>query len=296
MEVKHQAMAAEKQVTAANRRRARLSGWVLSQSQVTLAICGIVVGLLVSFGVGFLSGVWFQTQAQMVTRDDAIALADGQLDREKTVSSPSPEQEMTFYSSLTSRDGTADSASPPQAAPVSKPQEPSSATASLPPSTAASLATETVQANGDQPQASETRVVETQSVNLPEGGLEKTENADSATLPTATSQTPAASEPSVAERVPPKLEQEASTAPTSAAPFYSVQVGSFRRAEQAYQLQDQLIKKGYQARIGLSMVQGQGAWYRVRVGHYADRSSADKAAQRLQENEKMDVLVMRDSS
>ncbi len=78
--------------------------------------------------------------------------------------------------------------------------------------------------------------------------------------------------------------------------FYSVQVGSFRKVEQAYRLQDQLIKKGYQARIGLSIVEGKGAWYRVRVGRYADRGSANKTAQRLQKSENVDVLVMRVSS
>lgn len=95
MEVSDQAMAADKQVSAASRRRARLSGWVLSQFQVTLAVCGIVVGFLVCFGLGFLSGVWFQTQEHMMPHDDAITLADDQLDRERKAPSPSPGREMT---------------------------------------------------------------------------------------------------------------------------------------------------------------------------------------------------------
>jgi len=44
------------------------------------------------------------------------------------------------------------------------------------------------------------------------------------------------------------------------------------------------------------MVPGSGAWYRVRVGRYADRGAADETAQRLHESEKMKVLVTRESS
>ncbi|ETW99815.1 MAG: hypothetical protein ETSY1_13575 [Candidatus Entotheonella factor] len=262
-------MAAEdKQVSAASRRRARLSGWVLSQFQVTLLLCGMVVGFLVCFGLGFLSGVWFQTQEQMMPHDDAITLADDQLERErKTLSqsrspSPSPSREMTFYSALTSSDGTPESKPKPKEQHVA---DPSAA------------------------EAPSARPGEADKVEP-----DRAKQTDSARLMAA--QSP--DEPPEAASSAPKPKREIPTASAGVSPerFYSVQVGSFRKVEQAYRLQDQLIKKGYQARIGLSIVEGKGAWYRVRVGRYADRGTANKTAQRLQNREKIDVLVMRVSS
>ncbi len=277
MEVSDQAMAADKQVSAASRRRARLSGWVLSQFQVTLAVCGIVVGFLVCFGLGFLSGVWFQTQEHMMPHDDAITLADDQLDRERKAPSPSPGREMTFYSTLTtSRDGTPEPKSQPRtvAAPAPQPEGPRQA------------AKPAVAVLSAQPRETET----------PEA--DKTEKIRSAPLTAAVSPGSSSSEPQVEVPAPSKSKQEGPVASADAPQerFYSVQVGSFRKVEQAYRLQHQLVKKGYQARISLSIVEGKGAWYRVRVGRYADRGSANQTARRLQTKEKIDVLVMRVSS
>ena len=101
-------------------------------------------------------------------------------------------------------------------------------------------------------------------------------------------------EPAVAQ---PEAAQSAATETAAAPgkPFYSIQVGSFRSAEQAHSLREQLLKKGYEARVGLAMAQG-AAWYRVRVGRYADRGAADRTAQRLRDNERVKVLVLRESS
>jgi cell division protein FtsN len=267
MEVSDQAMAAEKQNAAASRRRARLSGWVLNRFQVTLAVCGVVVGFLLCFGLGFLSGVWFQTQGQMASRDDAIALADGQLDREQTVAPPG--REMTFYSALTSREGTPEPTSPLPGAAGTSPSLPS-------------------------------RVSEAVKPNAVEPDTE--ENIHATPLATAALPRSAPSEAPTALPIPPGPPQEGPqqgeslSAVAMEGTFYSIQVGSFRSIEQAHRLQDQLVKKGYDARIGLSVVQGQGTWYRVRVGRYVDRSTADKSAQDLQKNENIDVLVMRESS
>jgi cell division protein FtsN len=266
MEVSDQAMAAEKQQAAASRRRAQLSGWVLNRFQVTLAVCGIVVGFLLAFGLGFLSGVWFQTQGQMASRDDAVALADGQLDRERPAESPGPE--MTFYSALTARDGT---------------PEP------------------TPQLQGAAGTGTSLQLRVSEAVKPDPAELDTAEKIHSTPLATAVSPRSVPSETQTELPMPLGRQQELSqpqgeSLSSSEASFYSIQVGSFRSIEQAHRLQDQLVKKGYPARIGLSIVEGQGSWYRVRVGRYVDRSAADKSAQHLQENEHIDVLVMRDSS
>jgi cell division protein FtsN len=79
--------------------------------------------------------------------------------------------------------------------------------------------------------------------------------------------------------------------PSPPEPFYSVQVGSFRVAEQAETLRQRLVRKGYDARVRLSMVPGQGAWYRVRVGQFSTRVAAEGVAQRLHSQERIPVMV-----
>jgi cell division septation protein DedD len=264
-------MAADKRVSAANRRRSRWSGWVLSQFQVVLALCGMIVGFLVCFGLGFLFGVWFQAQEQILPHGDAISLADDQLEREGPAASPG--REMTFYSALASRDGTP--ALQPQlqavAAPLSAPNP-----ESQPPDPMPVVASQSAQPS---------RLDEAE----PNDAKPDDEKPDA-----ANQVLPAPLMAPAAPKSTPEVPAAVATAPGQ--PFYSVQVGSFRQVEQAHRLQDDLLKKGYQARIGLSIVAGKGTWYRVRVGRYTDRDAADETAQRLQEKEKIDVLVMQVSS
>jgi general secretion pathway protein A len=72
---------------------------------------------------------------------------------------------------------------------------------------------------------------------------------------------------------------------------YSIQVGSFRLAEQAERLRNRLIREGYTAWVQPSQVSGQGTWHRVRVGHFTERSEADEVATRLADQEQLTVLI-----
>jgi cell division protein FtsN len=72
---------------------------------------------------------------------------------------------------------------------------------------------------------------------------------------------------------------------------YSVQVGSFRAREDAERLRTRLVQKGYPVSIQPSLVAGQGIWYRVRVGNFPDRATADRTAQRLATQERVSVMV-----
>jgi cell division protein FtsN len=82
-----------------------------------------------------------------------------------------------------------------------------------------------------------------------------------------------------------------SASPPPDASFYSVQVGSFRRANDAQRLQQRLAQKGYAARLLSITLPGNGLWHRVRVGTFSDRVEADRMAQRLRSQENMTVLV-----
>ena len=206
-----------------------------------LAACGIGVGFLVCFTLGFISGAWWQTQEQIALQADPAALAESQLDREQASASATTAREMTFYNTLMST--TRDAATEPETA--------------------------------TQPVTPKPRVT-----------------AEPSPAPPVT--TPSATAPPVA--APPAAASPAAVAkPAPGTLFYSIQVGSFRSAEQAHSLREQLLKKGYEARVGLAMASG-AAWYRVRVGRYADRDAADKTAQRLRDSENVSVLVMRESS
>lgn len=72
---------------------------------------------------------------------------------------------------------------------------------------------------------------------------------------------------------------------------YSIQVGSFRLAEQAERLRNRLTREGYTAWVQPSQVSGQGTWYRVRVGHFAERSEANEVAERLAAQEQLTILI-----
>jgi cell division protein FtsN len=77
---------------------------------------------------------------------------------------------------------------------------------------------------------------------------------------------------------------------------FSVQAGSFRTAQQAERLQRSLARKGYQAQVQVfTTPDGKESWYRVRVGGFADRSAADRAAQRLTTQEKIPAIVASES-
>ncbi len=76
---------------------------------------------------------------------------------------------------------------------------------------------------------------------------------------------------------------------------YSIQVGSFRLAEQAERLRNRLRKEGYATWVQPSQVPGQGTWYRVRVGRFTERSAADEVADRLAAQEQLAILIAAES-
>ena len=263
--------------SAGGRKRSRFSGGVASQFQVALGLLGVLACLLLVFGVGFLFGLWYQANEPIMTHDDAVTLAEEQL--RQTDLPPSSQPEMTFYSTLTTPD--ASETPPPAEAPQGSDSEPLGQTPEplLP------------DARLDVPegQGPPNGVVETKVTGIqPEAPVTEvplaSEPTESTPPVTQTPETPA--RPAQAETPP--------TVPDSE--YYSVQVGSFRLAEQAQHLKQQLVDKGYAARTQLTMVPGKGAWYRVRVGKFGAREEADQTAQRLRSQERMDVLVTKESS
>lgn len=65
---------------------------------------------------------------------------------------------------------------------------------------------------------------------------------------------------------------------------YLLQVGSFRRLEDADRLKARLALMGLQSSIQTVSIDGTETWHRVRVGPYTGRSDLDRARATLKEN------------
>lgn len=112
------------------------------------------------------------------------------------------------------------------------------------------------------------------------------------TAPAAATPTPkVVAAASVAPKPAPRERQPAAAGKATSREDYSVQVGSFGSSEQAERLRTNLAQKGYPVRVQLSEVPGQGMRYRVRVGNYADRASADQSAHHLTAQEQVPAIV-----
>jgi cell division septation protein DedD len=71
-----------------------------------------------------------------------------------------------------------------------------------------------------------------------------------------------------------------------------VQVGSFRYRDEAELLHQRLRQKGYLVHIYPAAVPGKGLVYRVHVGSFLDRATADQTAQRLATQERVTGIVV----
>ena len=79
---------------------------------------------------------------------------------------------------------------------------------------------------------------------------------------------------------PPSIARSASTPPAT----YLVQVGSFRRTEDAERLKAQLALLGFEAKIVKAKINAQDTRYRVRSGPYAGKDALNSARARLADN------------
>lgn len=73
----------------------------------------------------------------------------------------------------------------------------------------------------------------------------------------------------------------------------TIQVASLKNAKRARQVIAHLRGKGYDAYEVTTGTPGKGAYYRVRVGHFADSSEAGRVAARLRQD-KLETLILRE--
>lgn len=72
---------------------------------------------------------------------------------------------------------------------------------------------------------------------------------------------------------------------------YTIQVASFPAAQDAENFARRLKEKGYDAYVVTGEVPQKGTWYRVRIGHYPDRATAQQSATPLSASEKLGYLI-----
>ncbi|MCW8858899.1 MAG: SPOR domain-containing protein [Deltaproteobacteria bacterium] len=74
---------------------------------------------------------------------------------------------------------------------------------------------------------------------------------------------------------------------------HAVQVGSFNSAGDAIALKQKLLEKDYPAFVTEADLGDKGLWYRVRIGPYANATSAKKVQETLEEKEQLKGFVSR---
>jgi cell division septation protein DedD len=81
--------------------------------------------------------------------------------------------------------------------------------------------------------------------------------------------------------------------PLSPSKLYCVQVASFKKKADADRLRSRLRKKNYKAFVDLANLGKKGIWYRVRVGRFGRKKTAEELAKVLLKREKLKGLVLK---
>lgn len=305
----------EHTITANGIRQGRPGGLILSQLQIGLAACCAIVACLTAFGGGVIVGMWYKASEQITPLSAAVsAPALEKSSPTAGAASQAPaEQPVTFYNTLTGNQ-VAYAPLTPQPTPPGQPAgTPGAAKTPQPQVVAVSPSREVTAGSAKAaptptskatvvPSTGGTKAAAVANAARAAVASEAQKNARAFVapkpVPLAAAVASAAPKPSTRERQPvATARRPASAAPApaaaskAAADDYSVQVGSFGNSEQAERLRTNLAQKGYPVRVQLSEVPGQGLRYRVRVGNYADRVSADQSAHHLTAQEQVPAIV-----
>ena len=253
------------QVPRSGRRR---PGFHMRPKHVGLVACVLLAGCMVAFGVGFIIGMGYKASEQIspyVVKKPLAAVSTAQ----QNVSGTGWEEgTMTFYRTLIKNEAAAmtpatETAQAPQPTPAA-PRLARQTTPSVvapPPSDQPPATTETAQA----------------PVPVP----------DPASTPAPRAQTAVAAGADLADAA------VSSGFDASVVGSYSVQVASVRTSERAERLIRELARKGHHAYVHPFEVPGQPLWYRVKVGNFTNRATAELILQELRSRETPDAFITR---
>jgi len=100
-----------------------------------------------------------------------------------------------------------------------------------------------------------------------------------------------AAAPPAAVKEPPAAKPPSAASPPAAAGELTIQVASLKDPGDAARLVQTLQARGFAAYRVTGQITGKGTWYRVRVGAFKDRGTAQAVLERLK-NQKFDGLVI----
>jgi len=95
--------------------------------------------------------------------------------------------------------------------------------------------------------------------------------------------------PAEPERFPQTAASSGKSAP--AKPGYFIQVGAFRKAEDAERRADQLKKKGYNVIVVKAEIPDKGTWHRVRIGPFKELKEAKSFSLEFEKKERISTFI-----
>ncbi len=75
---------------------------------------------------------------------------------------------------------------------------------------------------------------------------------------------------------------------------YTLQVASFPMVKDAETFSKRLREEGYDSYVSVGEVPKRGRWYRVRIGHYPDRITAQESGESIFADEQLDYIIIPD--
>lgn len=253
-------------------RGGRRSGFHMRPKHVGLVSCVSLVGCMVAFGAGFLVGMGYKASEQVspyvvkkpLTAESSSQNASGTAWEEKPY-------EVTFYDTLI-KNKTVDMIPAADTAQAPKPTPAAPAPARL--------------------------LAEEMALQPPDPPTAAIEAAQPPSFPPPAAPAPAPASPPalqeqavVAERT--GLETQPLDLTDAAVASYSVQVASVLTPEQAERLIEELTRKGHHAYIHPFAAPGQPLWYRVKVGKFTNRATAELTLQELRSRETPNAFITR---
>ena len=306
----------EHTITANGIRHGHTGGLVLSQLHIGLAVGFAIVACLTAFGGGMIVGMWYKASEQTGPLSSAGTTTPEQPapSQETASQPPEPPAPVTFYNTLTDSNVAYAPLTPPApapgssstgtakgavaAAPATAPPSATKAATAVPPvareaaTGAAADSAKTVTAAKTPPVAGgTTRTVALRETQKPMKATPPPKTVPAETALSAGGTQTEARKPAGKGTGTRRPAAAPATAKAPAAEDYSVQVGSFGSSESAERLRTNLAQKGYPARVQVSSVPGKGLRYRVRVGSYSERASADQTAHHLTAQEQVPAIV-----
>ena len=272
----------EHTITANGIRQGYTKGLAIGRLHIGLAAGLALVACLTAFGGGVIVGMWYKASEQIAPLGAAGTAAVPEPPPPSRDAASQPQEPVTFYNTLTNSNVAYAPLIPPPTPAPSGPADGTKAAAVAHPSkgTPAAGAARTTAGNEAPKQA--------------KGAPAPKATAAAATMPSGNAKV-AANKPVAPTRQPERATgaQRAvvATAKASAAEDFSVQVGSFGSAGQAERLRNNLAQKGYPVRVQPAAVPEQGLRYRVRVGNFAERTTADQAAHHVTAQEQVPAIV-----